>query len=76
MLLVLTEITSASAEVSEVILMSTNNIGFYEEMAKIIFQLPANRHFIYSSDNTKNTKPHGHPEVLSRWLFCNNKNSI
>ena len=26
--------------------MSTHNIGFYEEMAKIIFQLSSNMHFI------------------------------
>ena len=29
--------------------MSTHNIGFYEEMAKIIFQI-SNTHFICSSD--------------------------
>ena len=29
--------------------MSTHNIGFYEEMAKIIFQLSSNIHFICSS---------------------------
>ena len=33
------------------ILMSTHNIGFYVEMAKIIFQLSSNIHFICSSVN-------------------------
>ena len=32
--------------------MSTHNIGFYEEMSKIIFQLSANTHFICSSELT------------------------
>ena len=31
--------------------MSTNNIDFYEEIAKIIFQLSSNMHFICSSVN-------------------------
>ena len=35
--------------IRKVILMSTHNIGFYEEMAKIIFQLSSNTHFICSS---------------------------
>ena len=30
--------------------MSTHNIGFYEEIAKIIFQLSSNMYFICSSD--------------------------
>ena len=29
--------------------MNTHNIGFYEEMAKIIFQLSSKTHFICSS---------------------------
>ena len=33
----------------EAILMSTHNIGFYEEMAKIIFPLSSRMHLIYSS---------------------------
>ena len=28
--------------------MSTHNIGFYEELTKIIFQLSSNKHFICS----------------------------
>ena len=32
--------------------MCTENIGFYEEMAKIIFQLSSNTHRISSSDFT------------------------
>ena len=31
--------------------MSTHNIGFYEEMMKIIFQLSSNTHFTCSSSN-------------------------
>ena len=38
---------------SEAILMSTHNIGFYENLAKIIFQLSSNIHRIYSSDSSK-----------------------
>ena len=30
--------------------MSTHNIGFYEDMTKIIFQLSSNMHLISSSD--------------------------
>ena len=33
----------------EAILMSTHNIGFYGELANIIFQLSSNTHLIYSS---------------------------
>ena len=32
--------------------MSTHNIGFYEEMMKIIFQISSNAHFICSSETT------------------------
>ena len=31
--------------------MSAHNIGFYEEMAKIIFQLSSNTHLICSSED-------------------------
>ena len=31
--------------------MSTHNIGFYEEIRKIVFQLSSNIYLIYSSDN-------------------------
>ena len=34
---------------AEASLMSTHNIGFYEDMVKIIFQLSSNIHFICSS---------------------------
>ena len=33
------------------ILMSTHNIGFYEDLTKIIFQLSSNTHLISSSDD-------------------------
>ena len=33
--------------------MSTNNIGFYEDLTKIIFQLSSNMHLISSSVNKK-----------------------
>ena len=32
--------------------MSTHNIGFYEDLTKIIFQLSSNTHLISSSANT------------------------
>ena len=35
--------------VAEAILMSTLNIGFYEDLRKIIFQLSSNTHLISSS---------------------------
>ena len=34
---------------AEVILMSTHNIGFYEDLTKIIFQLSSTMHLIFSS---------------------------
>ena len=34
--------------------MSTHNIGFYENLTKIIFQLSSNTHLISSSDTYKN----------------------
>ena len=43
--------------------MSTNNIGFYEEMAKIIFQLSSNIHFICSSESVSK---------LTSGSFCDN----
>ena len=33
--------------------MSTNNIGFYEDLTKIIFELSSNRHLISSADNCR-----------------------
>ena len=33
--------------------MSTNNIGFYEDLTKNIFQLSSNTHLISSSGTTK-----------------------
>ena len=44
-------ISGTSNLVTETILMTTHNIGFIEEMAKIIFQLSSNTHFIFSSVN-------------------------
>ena len=35
---------------AEAILMGTHNVGFYEEMAKIVFQLSSNAHLICSSE--------------------------
>ena len=39
--------------------MSTHNIGFYEEMAKVIFELSSNTHFICSS---------GLEQWVQRWM--------
>ena len=36
--------------------MSTHNIGFYEEMAKIIFQLSSNTHLICSSEGLQESQ--------------------
>ena len=36
--------------------MSTYNIGFYEDFAKIIYQISSNTHLIFSSDPTVNTE--------------------
>ena len=35
----------------EAILMSTHNLGFYEDLTKIIIQLSSNTYLIYSADN-------------------------
>ena len=35
------------------ILMSTHNIGFYEDLTKIIFELSSNTHLIYSAATIK-----------------------
>ena len=48
MLWVLIRIASAA----EAILMSTHNIGFYEDLTKIIFELSSNTQQISSADNT------------------------
>ena len=37
----------------EAILMSTNNIGFYEDLTKIIFELSSNTHLISSAEITQ-----------------------
>ena len=36
----------------EAILMSTHNIGFYEDLTKIIFELSSNTHLISSAEQT------------------------
>ena len=41
--------------------MSTHNIGFYEDLTKIIFELSSNTHRISSADNRL-----GH---LSEWAY-------
>ena len=46
MLWVLIRIASGSA-----ILMSTHNIGFYEDLTKIIFELSSNTHLISSAES-------------------------
>ena len=39
------------ASPGEAILMSTHNIGFYEDLTKIIFELSSNMHHISSAGN-------------------------
>ena len=46
--------------------MSTNNIGFYEEMKKIIFQLSLNIHFTCSSEERWDLLYHKVPKLLGR----------
>ena len=36
---------------AEAILMSTHNIGFYEDLTKIIFELSSNTHLISSANS-------------------------
>ena len=38
---------------AEAILMSTHNIGFYEDLTKIIFEISSNMHLISSTDLTQ-----------------------
>ena len=48
--------------------MSTHNIGFYEDLTKIIFQLSSNTHLIFSTIQvsiTSNTVGEGSPMRLS-----------
>ena len=42
--------------------MSTHNIGFYEDLTKIIFELSSNTHFISSADNSNFLQ---HLEIMS-----------
>ena len=37
---------------AKAILMSTHNIGFYEDLTKIIFELSSNTHLISSADSS------------------------
>ena len=41
---------------SEAILMSAHNIGFYEDLTKIIFELSSNTHLISSADFKTSTE--------------------
>ena len=62
MLCVLIRITLA-----EVILMSTHNIGFYEDLTKIIFELSSNTHLISSAALISFQRKHENIEHLSTY---------
>ena len=47
--------------------MSTHNIGFYEDLTKIIFELSSNTHLL-SSAAVNFTKPHQLGAKLSQYL--------
>ena len=49
----------------EVILMSTHNIGFYEDLTKIIFELSSNMHLISSADMYNTLKALKNKEVYT-----------
>ena len=47
--------------------MSTHNIGFYEDLTKIIFELSSNRHLIFSAVNLFKSPSNlftDHPKVV------------
>ena len=46
-----------SNRLAEAILMSTHNIGFYEDLIKIIFELSSNTHLISSAVKTNEPCP-------------------
>ena len=41
--------------------MSTHNIGFYEDLTKIIFELSSNTHLISSADSSSTTTKSDQP---------------
>ena len=49
--------------------MSTNNIGFYEEISKIIFEISSNTHLISSAGFQRNAKIQALTALQSR-LIC------
>ena len=49
-----TYVVGAHLCLTEAILMSTHNIGFYEDLTKIIFELSSNMHLISSADTRVN----------------------
>ena len=79
MLWVLIRITSPSYVIgahynrlTEAILMSTHNIGFYEDLTKIIFRLSSNTHLI-SSSVLFSLYFSGQMSSEKRWSLCRKK---
>ena len=49
--------------------MSTHNIGFYEDLTKIIFELSSNTHLISSADYLETRKTKQRDNVLTILTF-------
>ena len=47
--------------------MSTHNIGFYEEMSKIITQISSNVHLISSAESPHLGDSTGYPQQMFLW---------
>ena len=65
MLWVLIRITSPQNRLAEAVLMSTHNIGFYEDLTKMFFELSSNMHLflllqITGTDTVPTLKPSFH----------------
>ena len=54
--------------------MSTHNIGFYEEISKIIPELSSNKHFISSAAQSEELGQPGHLFSLIR-VLCSHEES-
>ena len=55
----------------EAILMSTHNIGLYEDLTKIIFELSSNTHLISSADTIKTMEDERPQFFLSENQYLN-----
>ena len=62
--------------------MSTHNIGFYEDLTKIIFELSSNTHLISSADTSCFLPQNNAHKVSTVWngtsnqTICNKQNKI